>query len=358
MKTNEDEIALDQEVLQAVKESVPETRSMFPATDVNEPYEFLSRVKDYCKKRLASNKIDNDGCCAFVFIPQNIQDGFESLQKGYTEHWQLATKYSISLNAKIFFIFDSRLKISGEFPIASNDADIHRILCQQISEIEQELGTPVSHVLVDLKTYEIFEFVAGTECIPQRFDLNEDTKAINKSELEDFARQLHEESTKTPNGYLKIWEASSKKKLVSGTEDMIVRHFAQHLKYKIDSADISYESSTPKGRADLIIHKNGMADSQGACVLEFKVVPPDSTSHRAGLQLCGGILQVIDYADDKDATIKYLMSYDARTKHEKLNCVEKLAIRYDVNYKSFRLYSETAKPRKEKLNKYKNAFKD
>ena len=226
-------------------------------------------------------------------------------------------------------------------------------MCNEIEQLEALCGQALCHVLVDFQTNTATSFPDGAAVDPDgsvfSFSKNEPEK-FTREKLEEFAENLHVKETKYPLSRTKIWSSQKNYQLIEDAEDRIVLRFAGELEDKLGSANIIYESTKRNGRNDLVIHDAAMAENHGPCVLEFKVIREADSIKRQRDWLLKGVLQARDYSKTWSTKSQYLMAYDGRKNCLMIPHVQGLADKYDVIYKTYRMYNSASTERNDELS--------
>lgn len=355
MKNSREQILqhLDQTAISRTKSKSPATNTSLPLTDSNEPYQFLSKVKKYCRERLSSQQIQENIKCIFAFIPYPKIRLFENLG---SKKIRLNADFEANLHGRIILALDSNLSHCRIIDVRKNsDGEIHDDLCESLCQLESEARQELCHAIISLEKARCHQFPEGASGPNELVNLNQPTVTYSLVELENFAEELHEVETKYPMGFTRIWEDQTNYKLASKPEERITARFVDKLQGVLGIENVSSEPNFPQGRADVLIHSSGLQENCGPCVMEFKVLSPSGTPKKNRKWLCKGVYQARDYGGKDFSKSRYLMSYDARKKETEVLWVTELAAKYDVNYKTYRIYNTTPAPREEEFEGFAQA---
>lgn len=346
---------LDHDNISKIQSIVPASTPVFQPTNEEDYLQFISRIKSYLHNRSTLNLLPVSGKCLFVFVPGEMIRRVE-------EHWsrinRLSTNLDFDLTSTIFLCLNSNiskvryLKVSGD-----TDVEIWNNLTDRQEEIEDICESLLCHICVDFALKTAIIHPAGNLDDSLIFDFSKSRKQISIAEMEVFAEELHEKETKYPNGATKIWVNQTKLELLPQPEDRIVRRFKSDLEDLIGPENVIYEATKLHGRSDIVIHSAGMVKNDGPCVLEFKVLQPLDAHQKNRKWLWKGVLQARDYGKNYAANNKYLLAYDARQQQVVIELLDKLADKYKVKYKFFRIFNTTPQEREEEIDSINDQLK-
>jgi hypothetical protein len=94
---------LDQNIKSEVKAGMPDSVNQFDCSPEQEPYQFASTVKKYCKKRFDLGTLNGSGYCFFIYIPLTDEDIFDEFPKKLSFP-MLKQNFTIQLNNKIWTV--------------------------------------------------------------------------------------------------------------------------------------------------------------------------------------------------------------------------------------------------------------
>lgn len=224
-----EKIQLNQQILDEVKAKIPKTTATFPATEESDPYQFVSRIKQYCNSRYKAGSLSKEGYCAFVFIPTTKTREL-SIEGSLIR--RLISNQSCNLRGKLFVAYDVNLSRLTAIDVASdNEQETYNNICNEIENLERSCQQKLCHVVVDFNVKTTTSFYEGSDADFSVYNFNHDTpEKYTREKLEAFAEKLHEKETKYPASRMKPWKNQKKYELLEGIEDRIVLRFAVHWK--------------------------------------------------------------------------------------------------------------------------------
>jgi len=349
---NQPVLKLDGSVLEKVKSVIPENMSPFSQGPDEEHYRFTSFICEYFRKRNSLKSMPNTGVSYFLFIPpENIRD-VEQIGAGIAS---LKKNKGYDLTGKLFLCLDSSLNKTRVLTFSGGNDSVWNQLEEKTRQIETVCGQTLFHAVVDYELKTISVYFSDSETSPNSdFELvihfGKDQERFSTDDVNNFSNEFHERETKLPTCGMMIWKNQKNLELTDKAEDRIALRFALTLSSILGKDNVSQETRGAHGRADVIIHTQAMADNQGPCVLEFKVLRNSDNEAKSEKWLRSGVLQVLDYGKDRNAKSHYLMVYDGREIRGRLATIDQETKEKNVIYLHFEMYNTVDEERKKKLD--------
>ncbi|AFI84678.1 hypothetical protein Q7A_1860 [Methylophaga nitratireducenticrescens] len=262
-------LQLDDNILNRVKSNIPENTSPFAQGEDEEQYRFTSFICEYFRNRNALNSMPSSGVSYFVFIPPECIRDVENLGIGIAS---LRKNKGYDLPGKIFLCLDSSLNKTRVIPFSGNDDSVWNQLEEKLHEIEAVCGEGLFHAIVDYAIQTISVFLTEKDEYELLIHYGKEQERFSKEDVDKFSNEFHERETKLPTCGMMIWDHQGQYKLIDKAEDRIALRFTLTLSAILGKDNVSQETRGAHGRADVIIHTRAMVESQGPCVLEFKVL--------------------------------------------------------------------------------------
>ncbi|HBE9180652.1 TPA: hypothetical protein KNH08_003560 [Serratia fonticola] len=350
---NEDiNIIMEQESVQKTRMTIPDSSSSLPPNVSAEPYSFIAKIKSYLIKRhLLSEDTENIGDCLFILIPNESKRDIEEFGRGVTRFF---TSSTINIKGKVILSLDSNLSrvriIETNYHECKDDVDVINLFSSEVDKISGHTSTPLCYAIYEHKSNIITSYPDGEDGIEDCYKVETNKIVYSCSDLENHAHDFYVKELKYPSAGMVIWDNAKDYALAKKTEDRISARLTISLREKLGSENVIQEPIVTSGRIDILIHSTAMTHQQGPCIIELKVLRNSESAVHHRKWLCKGVLQARDYANDKNANSKYLMSYDGREKNVKIDVVDSLAKKYAVKYINYRMYNATAAPREDEVN--------
>lgn len=351
---NNFQIKFDERALEKTKSRVPENTYPFEHGEVNDQLRFATSVATYCHKRLCLNRLPSEGYTCFIFIPVRH---YRKLENWGCSLLGLKSNNSYDLRSKIVVALGESLKVCRIFDVSevSNSKEhIWNKMQEVLAELQELCNEALCNSIVEYENSEItnnFIYNQKDE-VEQVINFSNPQRTFSKEELEDFAENFHDENTKLPSGYMKIWMHQGNYTLLPDAENRISNQFSFSLISFLGRHNVFREPEVGTGRVDIYIHPSALESGLGPCVMEFKVLrQAEKSSCQSHLE--EGILQAIDYGKSTNANTLYLMAFDARKELGRLEDIEKKAKESSVNYMHFEMFNSDAGERKDILKQKK-----
>ncbi|WP_345861180.1 hypothetical protein [Shewanella algae] len=342
-------LKLNKNILNRVREYIPENMSPFSQEESEYQYRFISFICEYCRNRVSLKSMPSSGVTYFVFIPpENIRD-VEELGVGV---YSLKKNKDHAINGKLFLCLDGSLNRAREITFYGDKSSIWNQLEEKLHEVENICDQSLFHSIVDynMKTISVYLKESNNEH-ELIIDYTSEQKRFSREDLNEFSDDFHERETKLPTCGMMIWKNQKKHELTDNAEDRIALRFALTLSTVLGKDYVSQETRGAHGRADVIVHTEAMLEDLGPCILEFKVLRNSNSDVRCNEWLQSGILQVLDYGKDRNAKSHYLMVYDGRKILGRLESIVNESKKKNITYLHFKMYNTVDGERKKKLNK-------
>lgn len=345
---------LDEQVVSFIKSNSPNKNFTYPQTGIAEHDQFFSDIKSYLVKRRKLGHLNNDGYCAFVYVPIDLIRKVEHLG---SEDRKVHKNMTLNLKNKIILSLGAGCNLVRVISFDNLENPWSKIM-ECIDSINVHCGRFLSYVVSNFEIPVIDLYVDEDDDAYRTFKLDDNGIKYTIPELQKFADTFHRKETIYPTSRLRIWESAKDYQLASKAEDKIVVRFAAYLEDTLGPEHVIYESTKSSGRPDIVISSSALVDEKGACVLEFKVLKKDVSHKENRKWVLKGILQARDYAVDWEASSYFVMAYDAREKEVALEYVQKLSDKLKIPVKYYRMYNSSSDQRANEVKQIEASYQD
>ncbi|MEB2702626.1 hypothetical protein [Citrobacter koseri] len=353
MKINRNNLnsIMESDSVEKTRQSIPESSSSLPSNSSADPYSFIAKVKSYLNNKIkVSNDIKSIGDCLFVLVPNDIKRNLENLGQEVNRFFSFT---AINIKGKVILSLDTNLSrvriIDTEYDKCNSDIDIQNMFSSEIDNILKLNPKTLCYARYENENSVLTSYPEGDENEGESSPIITKKVIYNCSDLEKHTNDFYSKELMYPSSTMMIWDSQKEFTLTKKAETRISVRLADSLQNKLGPENVISEGNVNSGRMDIYICPGAMTEEHGPCVIELKVLRNGNGVSHDRRWLYKGVLQARDYAADKNAKSKYLLSFDGREKCIKIDSIIKLANRYSVKYINYRLYNKTDQARDEEV---------